>query len=410
MFIILQETYHGIKKCERFGRTEQLSWCYIWFLTIGSRNSPTDAPGCLIKLMIPGGWKHLCEGVCVASSAQSCPHYHDEQIVVSSTMAAFVAQNMQHSQALISRINMEQKCSADVLSTSWKSGIFSSATWRYASTCSATAQFYYLPLLTRKRSEQQSSTRWHQCVQIVHYGATINTPFSFPKPHVCSHCALESSRWFSTQRPCGIYVMDKNECDSSAHRLRNCLNAASFHFYLFMLWFYWSQCATVYLSLSVSHTHTHTHGAPCAVFSCRSRPDCPFRCNLICTPIILFFSGGCCVSRVISQHVHLLSPSNCHVLLAHASHVSVSSFVTPPPCFQPGTLICLCLLLSGKTGCGWDPSFFPLCWSDSHWSQVKVFSFPSITGLSTQIRPYPPSGFSAYSVILLLTVNFCKTI
>lgn len=115
MFIILQEIYHGIKKCERFGRTEQLSWCYIWFLTIGSRNSPTDAPGCLIKLMIPGGWKHLCKGVCVASSAQSCPQYHDEQISVSSTMAALVAQNMSHSQALINRINTEQKCSADVL-------------------------------------------------------------------------------------------------------------------------------------------------------------------------------------------------------------------------------------------------------------------------------------------------------
>lgn len=30
-------------------------------------------------------------------------------------MAAFAAENMQHSQALVSGINMEQKCSADVL-------------------------------------------------------------------------------------------------------------------------------------------------------------------------------------------------------------------------------------------------------------------------------------------------------
>lgn len=56
----------------------------------------------------------------------------------------------------------------------------------------------------------------------------------------------------------------------------------------------------------------HTRSPMCNV-SCRSRPDCPFRCNLICTPIILCFSGGC-VSRAVSQHVDLLSPSICHCL------------------------------------------------------------------------------------------------
>lgn len=62
----------------------------------------------------------------------------------------------------------------------------------------------------------------------------------------------------------------------------------------------------------------------CSV-SCRSRPDCPFRCNLICTPIILCFSGGS-VSRVPSQHVDLLSASICHcLLLTFTSSLPLSS-------------------------------------------------------------------------------------
>lgn len=54
----------------------------------------------------------------------------------------------------------------------------------------------------------------------------------------------------------------------------------------------------------------HTSRPMCRA-SCRSRPGCPFRCNLICTPIILCFSGGC-VSRALSQHADVLSPSICH--------------------------------------------------------------------------------------------------
>lgn len=61
----------------------------------------------------------------------------------------------------------------------------------------------------------------------------------------------------------------------------------------------------------------------CSV-SCRSRPDCPFRCNLICTPIILCFSGGC-VSRAQSQHAAVFSPSICHCFsLTFTSSFSLS--------------------------------------------------------------------------------------
>lgn len=59
-------------------------------------------------------------------------------------------------------------------------------------------------------------------------------------------------------------------------------------------------------------THTQKR-SPLHIVSCRSRPDCPFRCNLICTPIILCFSGGS-VSRAPSQHVDLLLPSISHCL------------------------------------------------------------------------------------------------
>lgn len=80
-----------------------------------------------------------------------------------------------------------------------------------------------------------------------------------------------------------------------------------------------------------AHTTTHTHTrSPMRSVSCRSRPDCPFRCNLICTPIILCFSGGR-VSRALSQHVDLFSSSSsssiCHCLslpVTSSSSLSVS--------------------------------------------------------------------------------------
>lgn len=231
--------------------------------------------------------------------------------------------------------------------------------------------------------------------------------------------------WRSNKAPSGDFSMSKQviSCPFMSWikgigtvRPIDCSNSTHFNF-TYSCWGSIDLSVTVYLRLSLilslTHKHTDTH-TPCAVFSCRSRPDCPFRCNLICTPIILFFSGDCCVSRVISQHVHLLSPSNCHVLLPHASHVPVSSVITPTTphglASNQGLWFVSVSYSPESLDVGVEPSFSPLCWSDSHWSWVKVFSFPSITDLSTQIPLDPPSGSFAYSVILLLTVNFRQTI
>lgn len=84
----------------------------------------------------------------------------------------------------------------------------------------------------------------------------------------------------------------------------------------------------LYMWRNITHSctspHTHTK-IPLRSVSCRSRPECPFRCNLICTPIILCFSGGC-VSRAPSQHVDLLLPSisECSSLAFTSSPISVS--------------------------------------------------------------------------------------
>lgn len=100
----------------------------------------------------------------------------------------------------------------------------------------------------------------------------------------------------------------------------------------------------------LSHTHTCIK-SPMRSVSCRSRPDCPFRCNLICTPIILCFSGDC-VSRAPSQHVDLLSPFICHCL---SNSYILTLFCLRPSCVRAlresasrmhTSSICLCITSS----------------------------------------------------------------